>query len=91
MIVEPTKSSSAFILGVAGIEIIYTLFAKMLGNAEAGWSSLMISIWLLGGINLTAISVVGVYIGKIFTEVKHRPLFHIEDKTGIYINSKQVG
>ncbi|SCB95558.1 glycosyltransferase family 2 protein [Weissella bombi] len=91
--VEPIRilfGIGAFILGVAGIEIIYTLFAKMLGNAEAGWSSLMISIWLLGGINLTAISVVGVYIGKIFTEVKHRPLFHIEAETGTYLKSKQA-
>lgn len=80
------------ILSVAGLEIIYTLFAKVFGNTEAGWSSLMISIWLLGGINLIAISIVGVYIGKIFNEVKQRPLFHIEDETGSFVkNSKQVG
>ena len=58
---------------------------KMIGNTEAGWSSLMISIWLLGGINLVAISIVGIYIGKIFTEVKQRPLFQIETETGLFM------
>lgn len=82
----------SLVLSVAGIEIMYTIFAKMLGHTEAGWSSLMISIWLLGGVNLIAISMVGIYIGKIFTEVKHRPLFHIEDETGSFVKkSKQVG
>ncbi|CAK8054009.1 glycosyltransferase family 2 protein [Eupransor demetentiae] len=70
------------IVGIAGVEIIYTLIAKMLGHAQAGWSSLMVSIWLLGGINLMAIGVVGIYIGKIFTEVKQRPRFQIENVTG---------
>ncbi|MBU7455961.1 glycosyltransferase family 2 protein [Leuconostoc fallax] len=69
------------VLGVAGVEIIYTLAQKIIGNTQAGWSSLMISIWLLGGFNLIAIGVVGVYIGKIFTEVKHRPRFEIESIT----------
>ncbi len=45
----------------------------------------MISIWLLGGINLVAISIVGIYIGKIFTEVKQRPLFQVETETGLFV------
>ncbi|CAH1850433.1 glycosyltransferase family 2 protein [Convivina intestini] len=71
------------VVGVAGIEIIYTIFEKLFGNPQSGWSSLMISIWLLGGINLIAIGVVGIYIGKIFTEVKQRPRFQIENVTGL--------
>lgn len=70
------------VLGFAGIEILYTLFEKLVGNPTAGWSSLMISIWLLGGLNLIALGVVGTYIGKIFTEVKQRPLFQIEREDG---------
>ncbi|SPD94937.1 putative glycosyltransferase YkoT [Leuconostoc suionicum] len=73
------------VISIASIEIVYTIFEKMIGNTEAGWSSLMISIWLLGGINLIAISIVGIYIGKIFTEVKHRPLFQIETETGLFV------
>ncbi|MBS9338587.1 glycosyltransferase family 2 protein [Fructobacillus sp. M2-14] len=68
------------ISSVAGIEITYTLLEKAFGDPTAGWSSLMISIWLLGGLNLTAFGIIGTYIGKIFTETKRRPLFFIEEE-----------
>lgn len=61
--------------------MIYTLVEKALGHVITGWSSLMISIWFLGGIQLISISVIGEYIGKIFSEVKHRPRFNIEKET----------
>ena len=57
--------------------MIYTLVQKFSGGTTSGWSSLMISIWLLGGVQLLSLSVLGEYIGKIFTEVKMRPRFHI--------------
>ena len=60
------------------IIMIYVLVEKILGHALTGWASLMISIWLLGGIQLISVSVIGEYVGKIFTEVKHRPRFNIE-------------
>lgn len=60
--------------------MIYTVVEKCLGHVVTGWSSLMISIWLLGGIQLISISVIGEYIGKIFSEVKHRPRFTIESE-----------
>ncbi|MEX1533477.1 glycosyltransferase, partial [Enterococcus sp. C49] len=50
------------------------------GNVEAGWSSLIISIWFLGGIQLISLSIVGEYIGKIYSEVKGRPRFIIEEE-----------
>ena len=61
--------------------MIYTLVEKFTGHVVSGWSSLMISIWLLGGIQLISISVIGEYIGKIFSEVKRRPRFTIETET----------
>lgn len=61
--------------------MIYTIVEKLTGHVVTGWSSLMISIWLLGGVQLISISVIGEYIGKIFSEVKHRPRFTIEDET----------
>ena len=60
------------------IMMIYVLVEKILGHALTGWASLMISIWLLGGIQLISVSVIGEYVVKIFTEVKHRPRFNIE-------------
>ncbi len=56
----------------------YAFIQKVLGNTSIGWTSLMISIWLLGAIQLISIGVVGEYIGKIFIEVKKRPPYAID-------------
>lgn len=61
--------------------MIYTLVEKINGHIVSGWASLMISIWFLGGVQLISISIIGEYIGKIFSEVKHRPRFNIEEET----------
>ena len=46
----------------------------------SGWTSLILSIWFLGSLTLMAIGIVGEYIGKIYTEVKHRPRYAIRDR-----------
>ncbi|WP_244658466.1 glycosyltransferase family 2 protein [Priestia megaterium] len=56
----------------------YAFIQKLLGNTSIGWTSLMISIWLLGAIQLISIGVIGEYIGKIFIEVKKRPPYAID-------------
>ncbi|WP_062235939.1 glycosyltransferase family 2 protein [Fictibacillus sp. FJAT-27399] len=56
----------------------YTIVQEVLGRTESGWSSLMISIWFIGGLQLLGIGVIGEYIGKIFKEVKRRPKYSIE-------------
>ncbi len=61
---------------------IYVVHALVVGTAYPGWASIMMSIWLIGGIILLSIGVVGVYIGKIYTEVKNRPLYHISEIVG---------
>ena len=66
------------IILISIILMVYTLVQKFNGGTVSGWSSLMISIWLLCGIQLLSLSVLGEYIGKIFTEVKRRPRFHIK-------------
>lgn len=48
------------------------------GNVEPGWTSLIISIWVLGGLQLFAIGIIGEYIGKTYMETKGRPKFIIE-------------
>ncbi|MGK4161542.1 glycosyltransferase family 2 protein [Limosilactobacillus reuteri] len=77
------------------IMMIYTLVEKINGHIVSGWASLMISIWFLGGIQLISISIIGEYIGKIFSEVKHRPRFNIEEETYTrkmeYENTKNIG
>lgn len=63
----------AFIIG------IYVAYSLIMGSAVHGWASLMLSVWIVGGFILTSMGIIGTYIGKIFTEVKHRPLYHIKD------------
>jgi hypothetical protein len=56
----------------------YALIQKWFGQTKTGWTSLMISIWFLGGLQLLGIGIIGEYIGKIFIEVKHRPKYAVE-------------
>lgn len=60
------------------IAAIYAFVSYFLGQVEAGWTSLILSIWFLGGVQLLSIGLIGKYIGKIYTEVKHRPRYNIE-------------
>lgn len=57
---------------------IYALISYFTGTVVPGWTSLMLSIWFLGGVQLLAIGLVGQYIGKIYMEVKQRPRYNIE-------------
>lgn len=69
-------------LFVAVVMGLYTLVSHFTGNTVSGWSSLMISIWFLGGLNLLALGIVGEYIGKIYGEVKQRPRYIVEQTLG---------
>ena len=66
------------IIALSAVAALYALIAYFLGNTVPGWTSLMLSIWLLGGLQLFAIGLVGMYIGKIYMEVKERPRYNIE-------------
>ncbi len=57
---------------------IYALISYFSGHVVQGWTSLILSIWFLGGLQLLAIGLVGQYIGKIYIEVKNRPRYNIE-------------
>jgi glycosyltransferase involved in cell wall biosynthesis len=60
------------------LAIIYCLVRHFTNNTVSGWTSLVMSIWFLGGLQLIAIGMVGQYIGKIYLETKARPKFIIE-------------
>ena len=68
-----------FIFAVSIGILIYALIRHLGGNTVSGWTSLAISIWALGGIQLLAIGTIGEYIGKIYLETKHRPAFLVEE------------
>ena len=63
----------AFLIG------IYVAYSLITGHVVQGWASLILSIWLVGGFILMSMGIIGTYIGKIFTEVKGRPLYHIQE------------
>ena len=64
---------------VSLVMFLYTVIRKLTGYSFNGWASLMASIWMLGGIQLLALGVIGEYIGKIYNESKHRPRYIIAE------------
>lgn len=65
---------------ISVIALIYSLVVNFLGHTVTGWTSLTLSIWMLGGIQLLSLGVIGEYVGKVYTETKRRPRFIIADK-----------
>ena len=59
-----------------GIYVVYSLAS---GHVVQGWASLMLSVWLVGGFILISLGIIGTYIAQIYTEVKGRPLYHIQE------------
>ena len=60
------------------VMLIYTLISFIVGKTVIGWTSTLASIWMIGGIQLLSLGVIGEYIGKIYNESKHRPRFIID-------------
>ena len=60
------------------IALLYVIIGFFLGQTVAGWPSLMVSIWFLGGVQLFSIGLIGQYVGRTYHEAKHRPRFIIE-------------
>jgi glycosyltransferase involved in cell wall biosynthesis len=58
--------------------LVYSLVRHFTGHTSIGWSSMFVSIWVLGGLQILSIGVIGEYIGKIYMETKERPKFIIE-------------
>lgn len=63
--------------------IIYGLYEHFMGKTIEGWTSLMVSMWFIGGVITTGVGITGTYIGKIYTEVKRRPRYFIDKKIGL--------
>ena len=82
MLGYPTASVYYFML-VSFLAIIYALVEFIGGDVIRGWTSLLISVWFIGGAILTAVGVIGEYIGKIYKEVKRRPRYLIEKEVNL--------
>ena len=62
--------------------LIYSLVRHFMGMTVAGWTSTVVSIWAVGGLQMLSIGIIGEYIGKVYLEVKDRPKFIIEKYLG---------
>ncbi|MBR6967501.1 MAG: glycosyltransferase family 2 protein [Ruminococcus sp.] len=79
---KPLKliTTLGFVMSLASIfAFIWAFIAKIGGFSEHGWSSTMCSIWLIGGLQLFCLGIIGEYIGKIYAEVKQRPRYIVEE------------
>lgn len=79
--VKPVRmvlSLGVIFLAIALAILIYVLVSFFSGNAISGWSSIILSLWFIGGCILIGLGIVGEYIGKIYIEVKGRPRYHID-------------
>lgn len=86
--VKPLKliSNLGILISVLSVfGLLYALISYFAGVAVSGWTAIVCSIWLLGGLQMLCLGVVGGYIGKIYSEVKARPRFRVEE----YLEQKQ--
>ena len=73
------------ILILSLLMILYSIIQKILGNTVDGWTFIVCSLWLLGGIQMLSLGIIGEYIGKIYCETKARPRYLVMD----YLISKR--
>ena len=71
-------SMGAIVFCISILILIYSFVMWIIGNTVSGWTSTVVSIWAIGGLQLLAIGIVGEYIGKIYMETKERPRFIVE-------------
>ncbi len=67
------------ILFLSFLMILYSVIQKILGNTVDGWTFIVCSLWLLGGIQMLSLGIIGEYIGKIYSETKARPRYLVTD------------
>ena len=72
-----TLGSAIFLVSIA--MLIYSLVRHAMGATLVGWTSTVVSIWAIGGLQLLAIGIIGEYIGKVYLETKQRPKFIVEE------------
>ena len=68
-----------FISFISGLMLIWSIVRHFIGETIVGWTSLVVSLWFLGGLILLSIGVIGEYVAKIYLEVKRRPRYLVQD------------
>lgn len=81
---QPLRLSVYLGLAVSGIALLYMFYAVcvfMIGRTVPGWTSILVTVLFLGGIQLMSTGILGEYLARIFQEVKNRPLYFVADDT----------
>jgi len=72
-----------FASGLAIFGVLYTMYERLLGNGVVkGWTSTVIAVLFLGGVQLIALGIIGEYVGRIYGESKRRPLYLVRERIG---------
>ncbi len=83
--VRPLKLATMLGLTMSFIAMLYATYALgvkfIIGSAISGWTSILISALLIGGVQLVILGIIGEYIGKILIEVKHRPAYLVRESS----------
>ena len=72
---------------ISGLMLIWSIVRHFIGETIVGWTSLVVSLWFLGGLILLSIGVIGEYVAKIYLEVKRRPRYLVQE----FIDSNVAG
>ncbi|MCX7882388.1 MAG: glycosyltransferase family 2 protein [Brevinematales bacterium] len=76
------------VFSISFLILLYALVKKITGETVSGWTSLIFSLWFLGGLILVSLGIIGEYIGRIYVEVKQRPRFFVEKREGRLFREK---
>lgn len=82
MSIKPIRMISVlgFFIFIVSIGMLaYSLISHFIGNTVEGWTSIVVSVWAIGGLQLLALGVIGEYVGKIYLETKKRPKYIIDE------------
>ena len=80
--VEPVRLITEFgllVFVISFLILLWSLYRHFTGDTITGWTSIMVSVWAIGGAILFAIGIIGEYIGKIYLESKHRPRYIVSE------------
>ena len=89
----PLRLATYLGLSAAAVSFCYLLYAvgiKLFTDRSAsGWASLIVTILFIGGVQLITLGIIGEYIGRIYEEIKQRPLYIVAETVGFSVESKE--